>query len=166
MTKYRPPASFASALHRISDQLGGMKVIASIAERELSTVNAWANDDLPQSVPVNIMLKLDLAHRRAGGVGSPLRDAYDVLFDCACADEFSDIVQLSVATAIAAKEFGDFGEAAIMAAQPGADLADLVRAKHEAQEALAAVTAVETELGNEIKKRQRRSAAATPSLPP
>lgn len=144
-----------------------MEAVLQVVDRKKSAFYAWTNENDPDSIPVELMLLLDVAHRRAGGVGTPLRDAYDVLLDRACADEFSDAIQLAAATAVAVKEFGDFGQATIMAAQPGAELADLVRAKHEAEEVLAAVTAVETELRGEIKKRQRRSAgAAEPSLPP
>lgn len=167
MTKYRPPSSFESALHRIADQLGGFDALAAAAERQVSTVRMWANVDQPESVPATVMLKLDLAHRAAGGIGSPLRDAYDVMFDTASAQAFGDQIELSLATADAMKEFGDVGHALILAAQPGACDAVLARAEHEAEESLTTLTRAQS-IVRDLRKRLRRrpASSAQPALPP
>lgn len=143
MTKLKPPASIEAAIARIAGQLpGGHAEAASIVARTPSTVYAWGDTDREESIPLNCAIALDIAFQKAGGVGSPIRDAYEVILEGARAEEFADQVELARATAELIRENGDAESALILAALPGADDAELLKAQHEAEQSLTVATRV------------------------
>lgn len=141
MTKLRTPTSFENALDQISVVLpDGWTEMAQVCDRGVSTVRAWANPDMRDSIPASCMLSLEIAYRKAGGIGTPLRDAYDAQFDAACTHEFADQIELGHATLHVIKEAGDASTALFRATLPGADEKALIDADRETGEGIVALT--------------------------
>lgn len=156
MTKIRPPMSIDAALARIAGQLpGAWADMARVAGRQEHTVRAWGDPDKADTLPLPCAVALDIAYRRAGGVGAPCRDAYDTLLQAAMAEHFADEVELAHATANAIREVGQAESALILAALPGATDDVIAAAEREAEEGLVALSTA-TATVRRLRARRRR----------
>ena len=136
MTYLKPPGSIEQALDRISGVIDWASM-ASIVERTEGTVRHWANPATPESVPLTLAIRLDLAWQAAGQIGAPLLNAYMALVDKAREAEFGCQIELTRATAVFARENGQAEEAALMLTLPDADEADFVKAEQEVEHVVA-----------------------------
>lgn len=163
MTKQRAPLSIDAALARIAGHMpGSWGDMAKAADRSEHTIRAWGDPSKSDAIPLPCAIALDVAFRKAGGVGAPIRDAYDALLDVAMADAFGDEIELARATAHAIKETGDAHHALIIAALPGATDEDLATAERESQEGLAALTSATAT----VKRLRRRRKSHRPAVQP
>jgi hypothetical protein len=155
--------SIDAALARIAGHLpGAWCEMAAVAGRTEHTVRAWGDPAKADAIPLPCGVALDVAYRKAGGVGAPIRDAYETLLDAAMAEEFGDQIELAYATANAIKEVGQAEHALILASLPGATDETIAAAEREAQEGLVALnTAAAT-----VKRLRRRRRAKPPAAPP
>lgn len=140
MTKRRAPLSIDAALARIAGQLtGGWEAMAQIADRKERTVRNWGDPDTPEDIPLPKAIALDLAYQAAGGEGSPLFESYAFQLELAEVTRFADRIALGRKAAAAMKEGGEAHAALILAAQPGATIADRMSARREVLESIDAL---------------------------
>lgn len=139
VTHARAPGSIEQALDRIAGEplVGGWAAMATIVERGESTVRNWANPTTPESIPLDLALRLDLAWQKAGLAGAPIRDAYNGLADQLREAEFGCQLELLRAAAVFARENGEAEEWAMLAALPEASVADIDKAVQETSHAVA-----------------------------
>lgn len=151
--KARPPLSIDAALSRIAGQLpGAWAEMGAIVDRAEHTVRAWGDHHKPDVIPLPLAVALDVAFRKAGGIGAPLRDTYDAMLDAAMAEQFGDQIELAKATAHAIKEVGEAEHALILASLPDATDDMIAAAEREAEQGLVALnTAAAT-----VKRLRRR----------
>jgi hypothetical protein len=163
MTKLRAPMSIDAALARVAGHLAGSWAdMAVIADRKEHTVRAWGDPDKPEAIPLPCAIALDVAYRKAGGIGAPLRDAYDTLLDAAMAEEFGDQIELAHATAHAIREAGEAHSALVEFALPGASDEAGIVAERQTDEALVALQSAAAT----VKRLRRRRRAIPPAAPP
>lgn len=137
MTKHRPPLTFDADLARVVGQLpGNWAEAAIICGRATSTVRNWGNPDLADAIPIECARDLDLAFRRAGGIGAPFYEAYTVQLELAAADRFAAPAALMQLLPDVLKENNDAELAILSAARPDADRRELRDTLREIEEAL------------------------------
>lgn len=138
MTKHRAPLSFEQAIQRIAGQIpGGIDEMASIADRQPRTIRNWTDPDTPESIPLDVALRLDLAFQAAGGVGAPLWEAYTHHLEMAEVDAFATRHCLGRLAAETILEAGEATAALVLSSQPGSTPADVRNAQREVAEAIA-----------------------------
>ncbi|MCC2978884.1 hypothetical protein [Sphingomonas sp. IC4-52] len=139
MTIARAPGSIEQALDKIAGEqlLGGWAGMAGVVDRAENTVRNWANPNTPESIPLDLALKLDLAWQMAGLIGAPIRDAYNALADQLREAEFGCQFELLRGAAAFAKENGEAEEALMLLALPGADEAAIAKAEREVSQVVA-----------------------------
>jgi hypothetical protein len=139
MTKFKAPLTVPDALAGIARQLsprGGWRYMAEIAGREVSTVYNWGNPDTPESVPLDIAVRFDLAHKEAGGDGAPLHDVYALLLRTGMEQRFATQAEIARRARQAIREDAEAEDAQLACALPGATDDDWVRAIRETQQAI------------------------------
>ncbi|MDE8654796.1 hypothetical protein [Novosphingobium album (ex Liu et al. 2023)] len=138
MTKHRPPLTFEAALARVVGQLpGDWAEAAQVCGRAASTVRNWGNPDLPEGVPVECALALDLAFQGAGGLGAPFYEAYTVQLELAATDRFAGPAALLQLLPEVLRENSEAEIALVAAARNGAGRHDLKATLREIDEAMA-----------------------------
>lgn len=140
MTKYRPPLTFGDALDRVAGLLT-WKVMAEIADRKERAVRNWGDPDMPESCPIATALAFDIAFEKAGGIGSPMFDAFAHQVKLARDTAYADRTELARRTAGALVECGQAGQALVIATLPDATAADRASARKEVTEGIAALHA-------------------------
>ena len=143
MTKVRPPASFCDAITRIAAHIGwgGCSAALSTDTRKVAerTIRNWSDPDTEPCISLEDALKLDLAHQEAGGIGTPLFDAYALQLDRETERARQHQPCLINMTAAAAKETGEAMHALVLANSPYASTNDKARAAAEIMEAIEAM---------------------------
>lgn len=143
MTKVRPPASFCDAITRIAAHIGwgGCSAALSTDTRKVAerTIRNWSDPDTEPCISVEDALKLDLVHQAAGGIGTPLFDAYALQLDRETERARLSQPCLIHTTATAAKETGEAMHALVLAASPHSSPNDKARAGAEIMEAMEAL---------------------------
>jgi len=143
MTKVRPPASFHDAITRIAGQIGwdGCASALSTNGRKVAerTIRNWSDPDTSPTISIDDALTLDLAYRAAGGIGTPLFDAYALQLEREVEQARLHQPCLIRTTAAAAKETGEAMHALVLAASPHASPNDKARAAAEIVEAVEAL---------------------------
>lgn len=139
MTKHRPPLTFAAALARIVGQLpGNWEDAALVSGRAISTVRNWSNPDRTEDcVPIDCAIALDLAYRRAGGIGAPFYEAFTVQLEMAAVERFAAPAALMQLLPEVMKENSDAELSLVAAARPDADRRDYHFSLREIDEAIA-----------------------------
>ncbi|CAN5370402.1 hypothetical protein BH10PSE14_BH10PSE14_04600 [soil metagenome] len=140
MTKLRPPLSFGHALDRIAGLVTWAEM-ARIVDRKERAVRNWGDPDMPESCPIAAALALDIAYEQAGGLGSPMFDAYAHQVRQSRNTAYADRIELARRAASAMKEVGEAGGALVMATLPDATAADRATALREVSEGIDALTA-------------------------
>lgn len=121
MTKPRPPLSIDAALARIAGQLPrGWPEMGEAVGRSESTVRAWGDHDRREDIPLPCAITLDIAHRRAGGEGRPLFEAYALLVEIGDELAFADEIELARRACVLVRESGQAVEALVLATLPDA----------------------------------------------
>lgn len=137
MTKHRPPLSVGDALGRIQGKLpGGIAEMTTIVSRSKSQVYAWANPDTEDDIPMGCAIALDIAYQAAGGLGAPIHEAYTAKLEIAGHNRFADQLALSRHVVDVLRECSDAEIALMLAAQPGSNDKDRLKAAREVQEAI------------------------------
>lgn len=138
MTKHRPPLSIDAGLARIIGQLpGGYAEASALTQRSESLVRKWGDPDCREKISVDDAIVLDLAYQQAGGIGSPIFEAYSVLLDMRKAERFALPIALSRVLPEVMKENSEAEIALANAAQHGANDANYRDTLREADEAIA-----------------------------
>lgn len=146
MTKLRPPVSAELALTRVCGHIGWERA-AAVLDKKVITLRKWSDPDAPAEISFKDALKLDAAHIAAGGGCAPFRETYELLLKQAAAEASADAERLAQRTATAAKEAGEATASLVMAARPGASIADRLIARRETEEAIAALASTLPDLG-------------------
>lgn len=162
MTKVRPPASFEDALTRIAALIGwdGCQAVLNANGRMVAgrTIRNWSDPDTLASIPVRDALTLDLAYKAAGGVGTPLFDAYALQLELETEQARLNPLCLIRMTSVAAKESGEALAAMALASSPHASPNDKARAAAEIQEAIDALSKGLVALGMTQKCTEQEAA--------
>ncbi|WP_156679370.1 hypothetical protein [Sphingomonas profundi] len=135
MTKPRPPLSIDLALARIAGQIeGGWAEMARLVDRHESTVRRWGDEAQPEQLPLPAAIALDIAYERAGGVGQPIFQTYELQLGIAREHAFADQVAIGHQTCVVIRESGQAHEAMVLAALPSASEHDRVNALRELED--------------------------------
>ncbi|WJS98226.1 hypothetical protein [Novosphingobium humi] len=137
MTKIRQPLTPYRALCRIEEVLG-WDGIATVIEKNVWHCRKMSDPDTGREISLRDAARLDAAYQRAGGIGAPLREAFDALLT-SLSDQEVDPADLLTASSRAAKEAGEAVSAALDAARrEGCPVARRVAVK-EAEEGIASL---------------------------
>lgn len=115
MTKERDALTPYRALCEIEKVLG-WDGIAQIIEKNVWHCRKMSDPDTGREISLRDAARLDAAFQRAGGLGSPLREAFDAMLDL-MADQEANPADLLTAASRAAKEAGEAVAAALIAAR-------------------------------------------------
>lgn len=141
MTLFREPLTFEDALWKISKVLGWDGCAAVIGKSE-SHVRKLGTPDTERELLLNHALRLDAAHRRAGGKGAPLLECYAAKLGLAAPAEPANSDMLLNGAAIAAKENGEAVAAIIALAARMEDPSARIEATREIKEAISHLTRI------------------------
>jgi hypothetical protein len=137
MTKLRKPLTPYRALLRIEEVLG-WDGIAEVTGKNPWHCRKLSDPDTGREISLRDAARLDAAFQRNGGIGAPLREAYDALLLSLC-DPSTVHCDLLAGASRAAKEAGE-AVAAVLDAAAKVDCAKARRnAVKEAEEAVAAL---------------------------
>lgn len=144
MTKVRPPASFHDAITRIAGLIGWdgcVEALTAGTSRKLvaRTIRNWSDPDTEPCISIEDALRLDLAFKAAGGIGTPLFDAYALQLEREVERARQSQPCLIHIIAAAAKETGEAIHAMVLASSPHASPNDKARAGAEIVEAIEAM---------------------------
>lgn len=138
MTKRRAPLSSGETLRTVADLIG-WKQAARICRRAERTLYDWSDEDVTTGITLDAAHALDSAFLAAGGGYPPflslqkVRRRRDRALALPC--RRGPIAR----AAIAASEAGEAVSAQILAYAPDASRADRIRARHETEQAIAAL---------------------------
>lgn len=137
MTKPRQPLTPYRALCRIEEVLGWDGIASVIGKNEWHC-RKMSDPDTGREISLRDAARLDAAFQRAGGIGAPLREAYDAALS-SLSDQAVDPTDLLSAASIAAKEAGEAVAAAIDFARRAGCRTTRAAAINEAEEGIAAL---------------------------
>jgi len=136
LQKRRAPLTIDAALARIAGQMGDWAEVAKAVDRSESLVRAWGDPDRRENIPLVDAVRLDLAYRDAGGVGSPFFETVAYLLDEQAIFRFADAIALGHLAAEVIRECGEASSLLVLAAQPGADRDDYRETRAHVREAI------------------------------
>lgn len=136
MTKVRQPLTPYRALCRIEEVLG-WDGIATVIEKNVWHCRKMSDPDTGREISLRDAARLDAAYQRAGGIGAPLREAFDAMLDL-MGDADTDPLDLLTASSRAAKEAGEAVAAALDAVRRDDCRAARENAVRETEEGIAA----------------------------
>jgi hypothetical protein len=139
MTKLRDPHTFENAMAIVAGKLGWRKV-ADICHRAENTVRNWSDPDTSAAVTLDAALQLDAEYQAAGGDGAPFHQCYSTRLEAAIIAATPCREAIIDGAGSLAKESGEAIAAALIAARPGATLAESMIAEREIEESIAANT--------------------------
>jgi hypothetical protein len=137
MTKERKPLTPYRALCVIETVLG-WDGIASVIEKNVWHCRKLSDPDTGRQISLRDAARLDAAYQRAGGIGAPLREAFDALL-ASLSDQEADPADLLTASSRAAKEAGEAVSAALDAARREGCAVSRRMAVKEAEEGIASL---------------------------
>jgi len=147
MTKHRPPLSVDAALARVAGQLeNGWDEMAEVTSRKIGLIRAWADPARRERIPLDDAILLDLAYRRAGGLGAPHFECFGARLQAEGLEWFAEEIALARHAATLIRECSEAEAAVVIASQPGATPRERAHALREVEEAIAVLARARTML--------------------
>lgn len=137
MTVPKPPLTVEEALDRVIGLLT-MPAAVEATGRKASYLRALSHPRKREKLTVIDMIKLDVAHMKAGLPGAPIFETVATILQAAQPALFSSAYEISRMTIDVVKEDAESQVALIEASLPGADRKTMLRALKEAVDSLSA----------------------------
>ncbi|RVU03909.1 hypothetical protein EOE18_13700 [Novosphingobium umbonatum] len=139
MTMRREPLTYENTMLVVAELLG-WDTVAGLCGVSLRSARYWSEPECQKQIRMIDAERLDRAYVEAGGSYRPFHRLMTMRLDIAEMAINATAMDLTTATAVAAKEAGEAISALILATQSGAP-ATIRTAKREAEEAITALQA-------------------------